>query len=279
MADRKSTYASFLKSPRAAFKYSTYFPVYDRLFSPWVGRTFTFVEVGVFNGGSLLMWRDYFGPQARIIGIDFNPDARRLEADGFEIFIGNQADPAFWRDVIAAVGPIDVLLDDGGHTFEQQIVTVDSVLPAIRDGGLVVVEDTHTSYQHTFGGPSGRSFVGWAKNVADGINHRFSDFANRRREETIFSVAFYESIVAFEIDRALASSPSLPAVNLPLDPSIRDFRYADSRSVGFLKRLGLQINRVRKVPIIGGALTAGLKTVFAIRNSIRNAGLGRYFRY
>ncbi len=208
MIERKSTYASYLRSPRPSFKHSTYFPVYDRLFSPWVGRDFTFVEVGVFNGGSLLMWRDYFGPRARIIGVDFNPDARRLEADGFEIFVGNQADPLFWRDVTAAVGPIDILLDDGGHTFEQQIVTVHSVLPAITDGGLVVVEDTHTSYQADFGGPSGRSFVSWAKTIADGINHRFSDFPGRPREDTIFSVAFYESIVAFEIDRRLARAAS-----------------------------------------------------------------------
>lgn len=279
MTERKSTYASYLKSPRASFKHSTYFPVYDRLFSPWVGKTFTFVEVGVFNGGSLLMWRDYFGPGARIIGVDFNPEAKRLEADGFEIFIGNQADPEFWRGVLARTGPIDVFLDDGGHTFEQQIVTVDSVLPAIRDGGLVVVEDTHTSYQSDFGGPSGRSFIAWAKNVVDGVNHRFSDFPRRPREAAIFSVAFYESIVAFEVDRTLATAPSVPTQNVPLEAPVRDYRYADSRSVGLLKRMGLQINRVRTVPVIGGVLAAGLLAVFAMRNSVRNASLGRYFRY
>jgi len=276
---RKSTHASYLKSPRASFKHSTYFEVYDRLFSPWVGRQFVFVEVGVFNGGSLLMWRDYFGPGARIIGVDFNPEAKRLEADGFEIFIGNQADPAFWTAFQAAVGPIDIFLDDGGHTFEQQIVTVDSILPAIRDGGLVVVEDTHTSYMADFGGPSGRSFVSWAKGIADGINHRFSDLAGRPREMAIFSVTFYESIVAFEIDRPLAHAPSAPTQNVPLKVPVRDFRYANSRIIGLLRRMGLQINRVRTLPVVGGALVAGLKSVFALRNSARNARLGRYFRY
>ena len=279
MTERKSTYASYLKSPRVSFKHSTYFEVYDRLFSPWVGRTFTFVEVGVFNGGSLLMWRDYFGPNARIIGVDFNPAAKRLEADGFEIFIGNQADPAFWAEVISAVGPIDVFLDDGGHTFEQQIVTADSVIPAIRDGGLLVVEDTHTSYMHDFGGPSGRSFVAWAKDVADGINHRFSDLAGRPRETAIFSVAFFESIVAFDIDRRLAQTPSIPTRNIDRDSEVRDYRYEDSASIGLLKRMGLQIGRARQTPVIGGVLAAGLKLVFAARNSVRNARLGRYFRY
>ena len=279
MTERKSTYSSYVKSPRASFKHSTYFPVYDRLFAPWVGREFTFVEVGVFNGGSLLMWRDYFGQQARIIGVDFNPNARKLEADGFEVFIGNQADPAFWREVIDAVGPIDVFLDDGGHTFELQIVSVSSILPAMKDGGLVVVEDTHTSYQADFGGPSGRSFVSWAKTVADGINHRFSDFGRRPREDTIFSVTFYESIVSFEIDRVLAGLPSEPTQNVALEAPVRDFRYADSRSVSLLKRMGLQIDRVRTVPVVGSILAKALMSVFAVRNSARNARLGRYFRY
>jgi hypothetical protein len=279
MTERKSTYASYLNSPRPSFKHSTYFPVYDRLFSPWIGRSFTFVEVGVFNGGSLFMWRDYFGPQARIIGIDFNPNARRLEADGFEILIGNQADPAFWRQVAADIGGIDVLLDDGGHTFEQQIVTVDSILPTINDGGLIVVEDTHTSYQADFGGPSPRSFVSWAKTVADGINHRFSDLDGLPREDTIFSVAFYESIVVFEINRLLARAPSTPTLNTPPETPVRDFRYADSRTITLLRRVGLQIDRVRTLPVVGRALAAGLKRVFALRNGFKNAGLGRYFRY
>lgn len=275
----KSTYAAYLNSPRVSFKHSTYFPVYDRLFAPYVGQPITFVEVGVFNGGSLLMWRDYFGPGARIIGIDFNPQAKRLETDGFEIHIGNQADPLFWRDFIAAVGPIDVLLDDGGHTFEQQIVTVDSVLPAIVDGGLVVVEDTHTSYLADFGGPSSRSFVGWAKTMVDGINHRFSDLAGRPREETVFSVAFYESIVAFHVDRRLAGLASVPTRNREGAIEVRDYRYADSPTIQGLKRMGLQIGKVGAWPVIGGAMRAFLKGVFGLRNARRTARLGRYFRW
>ena len=275
----KSTYAAYLASPRLSFKHSTYFPVYDRLFAPWVGRPLTFVEVGVFNGGSLLMWRDYFGPQARIIGVDFNPEARRLESDGFEIHIGNQADPAFWREFLAKVRPIDVFLDDGGHTFEQQIVTVDSVLPAMVDGGLVVVEDTHTSYQSDFGGPSSRSFVSWAKRMVDGINHRFSDFPDRPHEETVFSVAFYESIIAFHIDRRLAGLASVPTRNRDGEIEVRDFRYQDSPVIQGLKQMGLQIGKVGDWPVVGGAVRAFLKTIFALRNARRTAGLGRYFRW
>jgi hypothetical protein len=53
------------------------------LFERYRGKSITFVEIGVFSGGSLFMWRDYFGPQARIIGVEFNPDAVRWREHGF----------------------------------------------------------------------------------------------------------------------------------------------------------------------------------------------------
>ena len=44
------------------------------------------------------MWRKFFGNKARIIGIDINPIAKKWEKNGFEIFIGNQSDPNFWKN-------------------------------------------------------------------------------------------------------------------------------------------------------------------------------------
>ena len=75
--------------------------------------------MGVLNGGSLFMWRQYLGSQARIIGIDFNSLAKHWEKDGFKIYIGSQSNPEFWTNFYKSVGMIGVLLDDGGHTNEQ----------------------------------------------------------------------------------------------------------------------------------------------------------------
>ena len=59
------------------------------------------------------MWRKFFGDQARIIGIELNPVAKRFEKDGFEIHIGNQSDENFWKDFFQKVGEVDIVLDDG----------------------------------------------------------------------------------------------------------------------------------------------------------------------
>ena len=67
----------FFNSPFKSIKHNSYFATYEKLFSEYVGKKITFVEVGILNGGSLFMRRDYFGKQARIIGIDNNPEAKK----------------------------------------------------------------------------------------------------------------------------------------------------------------------------------------------------------
>ena len=100
------SYQAYLKSPYKSIKHSTYFEIYDELFSRYRNEKITFVEIGVLGGGSLFMWREFFGPQARIIGIDLNPNAKKWEEHGFEIYIGSQSDKDFWSKFINDIGPV-----------------------------------------------------------------------------------------------------------------------------------------------------------------------------
>lgn len=183
-------------------KHSSYFQVYEKILRPYVGRRITLVEIGVFNGGSLAMWRRYLGPQARIIGIDLNPQARHWESLGFEIHIGDQASRSFWREFYARVGPVDVLIDDGGHMNHQQSVTVQMGLEHLRDGATLVVEDVHASYLPEFGNPSDDAFVNQARRMVDDINARFPGLPVRDRlcRDRIWSLSFYESMVVMHVD-------------------------------------------------------------------------------
>jgi len=144
--ETSKSFEAYSNSPYSSIKHSSYFHVYDRYFSRFIGQEIIFVEIGVLNGGSLFMWREFFGKHARIIGIELNPEAKKWEKDGFEIYIGSQSDPNFWKAFFSEVGQVDVVLDDGGHTFEQQIVTAECCIPNIKSGGLLVTEDVHTSY-------------------------------------------------------------------------------------------------------------------------------------
>ena len=158
-----------------SLKSDTYFQTYEEIFSKYVGKEITFVEVGVLHGGSLFMWREYFGKKARIIGIDLHPAAIELEKYGFEIYIGSQSDIKFWKKFFSKIGKIDILLDDGGHGNVQQIVTLSEAIHNTNDDGTIVIEDTHTSYLKKFGNPSKYSFINYSKYLIDVINSRFPE--------------------------------------------------------------------------------------------------------
>lgn len=199
----------FEECRRLSIKCDTYFPVYERLFSPFRERPAIFVEVGVLGGGSLEMWRRFFGDRVRIIGIDFNEQARALEQEGFEIYIGDQSDPGFWKGFFDSVGSVDVLLDDGGHTTLQQVTTLVEGLPHVRDGGLIVVEDVVSSYLPQFGNPSKHSFASMSSQLSDAIHHRcFADPPLDSFAGTVHSIEIFTSMLAFHVDRTLCRRTS-----------------------------------------------------------------------
>jgi hypothetical protein len=264
-------YKAYKKSPYLSYKHSAYFQVYEELLSKYRGKNITFVEVGVLNGGSLFMWRDYFGPQARIIGLDFNPLAKRWEKDGFEIHIGSQSNPAFWTNFYQSVGMIDVLLDDGGHTNEQQIVTTYHSIPFIKDDGILIVEDVHASYLKDFGNPSRYSFINYAKLFVDGVNARFPgvDIKRSTFKDAVYSVSFYDSIVSFSIDRTKCFISSWTSNN-GKSLEAEDYRHHDSKA----RRANEFLIKIFKV--IGVKFSMG-KLLNAIEKPLVKKRLKRYF--
>ena len=201
---KTSTYKSFMKSKYSCIKWSNYFGIYDELFKKYKNKKITFVEIGIFSGGSLFMWRNYFGKNARIIGIDLNPQSKKFEKYGFEIFIGDQSSSLFWKNFFKKVGKVDVVLDDGGHTNYQQIITTNQCVPMIKDGGKMIVEDVHTSFiKYNWYNPSKRSFINYSKKIVEDINSRFPDLKifHFSLRKFIYKIEFFESIVSFDINR------------------------------------------------------------------------------
>jgi hypothetical protein len=242
----QKSFECYLKSPYKSIKHSTYFDIYDNLFSRYCGEEITFVEIGVLDGGSLFMWREFLGPKARIIGVDLNPNARKWIDDGFEIFIGSQSDELFWEGFIEKVGMVDVVLDDGGHTYEQQIITTEMLLDNIKDSGMLVVEDVHTSYMSGFGAKK-FSFVNYVKNYLDKINLRFGAIDNDSSDKRVWSIQSFESIVAFHINRKY-SIISKPTTNSGKSNNARDYRFVDNASVNFLNNLSNKFTFLIKIP-------------------------------
>ena len=267
-----NTHKSFIKSPYRSVKLSTYFESYDHFFSKYRNQNITFVEIGVLGGGSLFMWRDYFGPEARIVGVDLNPNAKKWEKNGFEIYIGNQSDIKFWEAFRQEVGSIDVVLDDGGHTYEQQIITTECLLSAMNDGGIIVIEDTHTSYMEDYG-PKSKSFIEYTKKLIDNVNMRFVKFSDYASERRFWSIEVVESMVAFKINKKASNLESELMENGGIDDLAQDFRDADNPNIEKLNKVIRRFGFIKNIPF---AKAVGRR----LRNYLRNRRFTahRYFK-
>ncbi|EIC91872.1 hypothetical protein IMCC13023_03510 [Candidatus Aquiluna sp. IMCC13023] len=269
-----SSEASFFKSPHRSIKITSYFHVYDHLLEPYVGKKITFVEIGILEGGSLFMWRDFFGKQARIIGVDLNPEAKKWEKDGFEVFIGDQNQKSFWENLGRRVGPIDVILDDGGHRYDQQIHTVEYGLDVLADEGLLVIEDTVTSYQEGFG-PRKYSFINYCRSRIDSINGR-SDLINRDAEKRIWSMEFFDGIVAFRKSKFRLASNSKTIENNLSTQYILDYRYSDLALAGRIDRIAYRLAFLDRVPG-AKAFFKQARKIWLLSLKLRPSDLKKYF--
>lgn len=183
-------------------KWVHYFEIYERHFERFRGKSPVMLEIGVFGGGSLLMWKEYFGPGAKIVGVDINPECKQHEADGIEIFIGSQDDPIILGAVLEKYPHIDIVLDDGSHVMEHMIASFEQLYYRISETGVDMVEDTHTCYWPKFGGGLKRegSFMEFVKDKLDEINALHTRGALPVSEFTRSTdfITCYDSVVAFE---------------------------------------------------------------------------------
>lgn len=183
-------------------KWEHYFPVYERYFSPWRGRTLTFFEIGVAKGGSLQMWRRYFGPMAQVIGVDIDPKCKALEDNGVQIRIGDQSDPQFLASLVAEFGSPDIVLDDGSHQMRHIEATFEFLYPKVPKNGVYMVEDLHCAYWPKFGGSvdDPKTFINIAKSLVDKLNaeHTMGAITPDAFTRETYSIGFYDGIVVFE---------------------------------------------------------------------------------
>lgn len=274
---KNNSYLSFINSPYRALKNNIYFNSYDHLFDKFRNSKITFVEIGVLHGGSLFMWRDFFGSKARIIGIDLNPTAKKWEEYGFEIFIGDQKNINFWKSFNEEVGKIDILLDDGGHRYEQQIITVESVIDNINDGGLIVIEDTHTSYFNEFGNRN-YSFINYIINRINKMNTLHPKLSNTLNlKDRIWSIEILPSIVALKIDNNLSKIKFQDVENKGLVDEAYDFRNSHLNDkkiqnfISFFKFLNF-------IPFLRSLAYFIKSLIFKLKLRMSNKELRKYFR-
>ena len=212
-------HASFLRNEsRNLHKWHHYFEIYERFFARLRDRAeLRLLEIGVFRGGSLDLWKSYFHRDALVVGVDIDPACKAFARPESKVAveIGDQSDPAFLKSVALRYGPFDVIIDDGGHMTSQQIASFDALYPeALTDDGIYLVEDLHTNFWRGFRDTK-LSFVDLAKSLVDrlhepyfqheselffrsGDERQLRDLSVTRFCADTLAISFFDSIVVFE---------------------------------------------------------------------------------
>jgi hypothetical protein len=207
-----------------------YYPLYQRHLGPLRSRPLRVLEIGiggyetpVAGGGSLRTW-NVFLPRARIFGIDIH-DKSAHDMGRIRTFRGSQADEPFLRQVLAEMGHVDVIIDDGSHMNEHVLASFRILFPLLAADGLYVIEDTQTSYWESWGGSardlaSPGTTMGFIKELLDGLNHAEFPAGVRpasQQDRTVAAVHCYHNIVF--IEKGSNTDPSSVASSSPSSSS------------------------------------------------------------
>lgn len=178
------------------WKWRHYFEIYHRHFQKFIGRPVNILEIGIFSGGSLEMWRRYFGEGCHVFGVDIQPECLAYQSEWVTIKIGDQGDRNFWREFKRGMPRLDIIIDDGSHRPADQIVTLEELLPHINPGGVFVCEDVHGSgnrfaqYVSGFAANLNASDLNWQQNTISSPATPFQSAIN--------SIHLYPYVVVIE---------------------------------------------------------------------------------
>lgn len=188
---------------RPLSKWGHYFEIYERYFNKFRNEKISLLEIGVGQGGSLQMWKEYFGENISIVGLDISSHCKNYEESQIKIEIGSQYDSNVLDDLIIKYKNFDIIIDDGSHVNDHMIFSFNHLFKYLNEGGVYLVEDVHTSYVDSFGGGLRRkgSFVEFVKDKFDDVNLFAIDYNAAHSNyitKYVNSITVYDSVVVFE---------------------------------------------------------------------------------
>lgn len=187
-------------------KWQHYFEIYERHFNKFQNTYPTILEIGTNDGGGVEMFNYYFDGKCDIITFDINNRGKTLEEKykNIKFLQGSQTDIDFLNIIKQQVLKYDIIIDDGGHSMEQQITAFKELYYHLSDNGVYLIEDVHTSYWPDYLGGVGKNntFIEFTKKLIDKLNvwHWQEEFTSN---DLLFckntdSIHYYDSIIVFE---------------------------------------------------------------------------------
>ncbi len=178
---------------------SGFIQLYEKYFSSLRDSKINILEIGIENGDSLRIWREYFS-KANICGVDI--DKKNFKIDNVDIQHGDQSNNVFLLSLINIYKNFDIIIDDGSHQAKHIISSFNFLFPYLNDNGIYIIEDLQTSYFPRYGGSrinlnKKQSSMNFVKSLADSINYEKNNrpfFKKNKFDGLIKSIHFHQNI-------------------------------------------------------------------------------------
>ena len=117
---------------------------YEELLKPYRNKEINLLEIGVYKGGSLKGFNEYFKNSKYIVGLDINESVvlgDKIKGN-IKVEIGDVNDNIVIYNLFNKYKNFDIILDDGSHLNKDVIESFEKLFPLLNDGGIYIVEDT-----------------------------------------------------------------------------------------------------------------------------------------
>jgi SAM-dependent methyltransferase len=127
----------------------SYFDVYQAMFESRQEDPISLLELGIYKGGSLLLWKEFF-PQGKIFGVDRKDHVFR---DDLNVLIKSEIVTMIMDYDMAAAETFhplmfDYVIDDLSHDIFHQIKTFSLFKSKIKPNGYLIIEDIRPENFH-----------------------------------------------------------------------------------------------------------------------------------
>jgi hypothetical protein len=175
---------------------------YDRFYPLFLeslrDQEFNMLEIGVWGGGSLQLWEEYF-LKAYIHGVDINYDSYEGSSERFTLHKFDQSNPNDLKKIVETVPKCKFIIDDGSHhPYHQFITFIELFENLLEPGGVYIIEDIECNYwqnpkSNIYGYEIGHfNTLDYFKNTLDQIN---SEFSNQKNYLNISTVTFAHNCI------------------------------------------------------------------------------------
>lgn len=216
----KSTRDIFWKKLKLqCHKWENYFDIYDKIFLPYLDKHPKVLEVGCAHGGGLELLINLFDAKLDLYAVDINKDFLGYKFDDIEVKYScvDQGSDEHWSAYLSDGKTFDIIIDDGSHVMNDQITTLLTLFPKLNEGGMYIIEDTHTSYWKGYDGGLHKegTLIEFCKKLIDLIHAPHINETPPPELARIFknlkSIEFYNSIIVLK--KEYVEFPNKPAHN------------------------------------------------------------------